>query len=76
MNTETTLAIARHRALALAVAGAIAVVIWGGVASAAAEDPLPSWNATDTKRAIVDFEAFDRRGLMRDHARMGSRLAL
>lgn len=55
-KTKPLSAIARLRALvaAVAFAGAIVVAVWG-VRASAAEDPLASWNGTETKQAIVEF---------------------
>lgn len=44
----------RFRAWAVIVALAVVVAIWGSGALAT-KDSLPSWNDTETKRAIVDF---------------------
>ena len=52
MKVETIVAAMRFGALA--VVAATALLVWGTVASAA-EDPLPSWNDTGAKRAIVEF---------------------
>lgn len=41
--------------LVAARSGSIAIVVWMALASAAAADPLPSWNETTPKQAIIDF---------------------
>lgn len=41
--------------LVAARSGSIGIVVWMALASAAAADPLPSWNETTPKQAIIDF---------------------